>query len=78
MIKETDEETPPATEQRLLLRRPGNGGAGEAEPEPETRLSRAIREIRASRARAAAVSLEIAHLKTETRSVLAQIEANLK
>jgi hypothetical protein len=41
-------------------------------------LSDAIDEIVASRARSEVTAGEIARLKTETRSVLAQIEADLK
>lgn len=48
------------------------------EEETETFLSHAIDEILASRARSETTAGEIARLKVETRSILAQIEANLK
>ena len=48
------------------------------ERETEIRLSDASYEIIISHARSKATADEIARLKTETRSVLDQIEANLK
>ncbi|HEX8068736.1 MAG TPA: hypothetical protein VF546_02215 [Pyrinomonadaceae bacterium] len=51
---------------------------GTLEQALEARLSQAIDEIAASRARSEATAGEIARLKAETRAILAQIEANLK
>jgi hypothetical protein len=48
------------------------------EKKTEIRLSWAIDEILASRARSEVTAGEIARLKVETRSVLEQIETNLK
>ena len=55
-----------------------NGGTPDFEEETELRLAVAIDEIVASQARSKAIAGEIGRLKTETRAILAQIEANLK